>query len=100
MTGVVRGPAQLKGRWKGSRGGLECKVHFFQGQDGGDGVLRGYFSERASDGYRGAGQYEVRMADGAVGTITLHGHRLGTLAGTVHLGSRCIDLGSVVYFRQ
>jgi hypothetical protein len=99
-TTALRGPARLKGRWRGSHGGLECKVHFFQGQDGGDGALRGYFSERAGDGYRGSGRYELRMAGASDGTITLHGHRLGTLVGTVHLGSRRMDLGPVVYFRQ
>jgi hypothetical protein len=100
LPSAIRGPAHLKGRWKASQDGLECKVHFFQGQDVGDGVLRGHFSERTSDGYRGAGRYELRMTDGRDGTITLHGHRRGTVVGKVHLGSRRLELGPVVYFRQ
>jgi hypothetical protein len=96
LPGLIQARAGLKGRWKASQGGLEYKVHFFQGQDAGDGVLKGYFSERTSEGYRGSGQYELNRD----GTITLRGHSKGTVAGTVHLASRRMELASLVYFRQ
>jgi hypothetical protein len=33
------------------------------------------------------------------GTITLHNHSLGTIVGSVQLGSR-LELGNIVYYRQ
>jgi hypothetical protein len=100
LPGAIQARTRLKGRWKATHDGLEYKVHFFQGQDAGDGVLKGYFSERISNGYRGSGQYELRMQTDRGGTITLHDHSLGTIVGSVQLGSRRLELGNIVYYRQ
>src|SRR5258707_258283 len=60
---LVGGRARLEGRWKCSHDGLEGKVHFFRGQDGGDGVLRGHFSERDSGDPKTQAAVPVRRPD-------------------------------------
>jgi hypothetical protein len=99
LTTAARPRPRLEGRWRCSDS-RECKVHFFRGQDDGDGVVRGWFSERGPDGYRGSGRYELRPAQGGEGAITLHGHSQGTLSGGVRLGRGRMELGGHVYVRQ
>jgi hypothetical protein len=90
----------LQGRWLASNNGVEYKIHFFEGQQVSEGAWTGYFSERVSTGYRGAGKYEVQMTGRHRGTITLYDHSFGTAAGNVDLGHCRLEVGSIVYSHQ